>query len=256
MYTIAQTLLYETVYSPFRGDQVCENGRAWDKWQISTLFAACFTCFRTACAFQRQFIEWKHLVIESLPLQCWNKRFLTRVNGLSVIGHSKVFIDCMNKNVHCRTTILGIFYQSVWEIRLVAPENMSSLKRWCVHPTRHRDDTRIGLRPSHPEGHHPISAELARNLQEQWGRSIGTTEITLREGDRLCKVCFYTERARFDKLYQNEADSMDCGDEGSVEDLHEASEDSFLSSKGEQLTIKEKLNRILQLLDISPIVDL
>ena len=53
----------------------------------------------------------------------------------------------------------------------------------------------------HPQGHHPISAQLARNMQTQYTRSIRMKKISLKEGDRLCKLCYSRERARFNKLY-------------------------------------------------------
>ena len=90
---------------------------------------------------------------------------------------------------------------------------MSLLKSWCVHPTRHMNDMKLGLRPSRPRGHHPISAELARNLQARWSRPIGMTKIIVREGDLLCKVCYHRERDRFNKLYRTESESIGCGDD-------------------------------------------
>ena len=37
---------------------------------------------------------------------------------------------------------------------------MPGLMKWCAHPTRYVNDTKVGKRPSHPKGHHPISAQL------------------------------------------------------------------------------------------------
>ena len=90
---------------------------------------------------------------------------------------------------------------------------MPGSKKWCAHPTRHVNDTKIGRRPSHPQGHHPISAQLARNIQTQYCRSIGMKKIYLKEGDRLCKICYYRERARFDKLYSSQGESMEIDDQ-------------------------------------------
>ena len=99
-------------------------------------------------------------------------------------------------------------------------------KKWCAHPTRHLNDTKIGRHPLHPQGHHPISAQLARNMQIQYTRSIGMKKISLKEGDRLCKICCYRERARFDKLYSSQGESMDICDKEVQED-----EDSIDASK-------------------------
>ena len=49
---------------------------------------------------------------------------------------------------------------------------MPGLKKWCAHPTRHVNATKVGKHPSHPKGHHPKSAQIARNIQTQYGRSI------------------------------------------------------------------------------------
>ena len=80
---------------------------------------------------------------------------------------------------------------------------MPGSKKWCAHPTRHMNDTKAGKHPSYLQGHYPISAQLARNIQTQYSRSIGMKKISLKEGDRLCKTCYYRERARFNKLYSN-----------------------------------------------------
>ena len=77
---------------------------------------------------------------------------------------------------------------------------MTDSKKQCVHPTRHVNDTSIGRRQSHPRGHHPIFAQLARNIKTQYSRSIGMKKTSLNEGDRLCKAFYYRELARFDKL--------------------------------------------------------
>ena len=155
---------------------------------------------------------------------------------------------------------------------------MSGLKKWCVHPTRHMNDTRIGRRPSHPQGHHPISAQLARNMQAQYSRSIGMSKISLKEGDLLCKVCYYRERARFDKLYSSQAESMDIGDEeekeqqdatnitsniiedeieeeNEEEDVDDEADESFYPPREQQETNKQILNKVFQLIGITPITD-
>ena len=85
---------------------------------------------------------------------------------------------------------------------------MPGLKKWCAHPTRHVNDTKLGKCPSPPQGRHPILAQLARNIQTQYSRSIGMKQISLKEGDRLCKSCFYREPARNDKLYSSRGESM------------------------------------------------
>ena len=90
---------------------------------------------------------------------------------------------------------------------------MPSSKRWCAHPSRHLNDTKIGRSPSHPQGYHPISVQLTRNMQTQYTRSRGMKKISLKEGDRLCKICYYSERARFDKLYSSQGESMEICDE-------------------------------------------
>lgn len=155
---------------------------------------------------------------------------------------------------------------------------MSASNNWCAHPIRHKDDTTIGRRPSHPEGHYPISAQLARNMQAQYRRSIGMSKVVLREGDCLCEVCYHGERARFDKLYPGQAESMECGDEDcqtqqndsnvtknssddgmeeeSDERLSEDSDDSASTSKAEQQISKETLNGVFRLLGVSPIIDM
>jgi hypothetical protein len=151
---------------------------------------------------------------------------------------------------------------------------MPGLKKWCAHPTRHINDTKVGKRPSHPHGHHPISAHLARNIQTQYGRSIGMKKISLKEGDRLCTTCFYRERARFDKLYSSRGDSMDMeyrtieDNDDSIdisknisenllnEDSEDNDDDSFYPPEEERKKNKQKLNTIFELLGISAIADM
>ncbi|CAF2229273.1 unnamed protein product [Rotaria magnacalcarata] len=97
---------------------------------------------------------------------------------------------------------------------------MHSSKKWCAHPTRHLNDTKTGRRPSHPQGHHPISAPLANNMQKQYTRSIGMKKISLKEGDRLCKICYYRELARFEKLYSSPGESMEICDKEVQDDKY------------------------------------
>ena len=155
---------------------------------------------------------------------------------------------------------------------------MPGSKKWCAHPTRHVNDTKIGRRPSHPQGHHPISAQLARNIQTQYCRSIGMKKIYLKEGDRLCKICYYRERARFDKLYSSQGESMEIDDQeidenvGSMDisnnisentleeddedDIDDSSDDSFYPPGEEQEKNKQILSSIFDLLGISSIIDM
>ncbi|CAM4796483.1 unnamed protein product [Rotaria magnacalcarata] len=49
-------------------------------------------------------------------------------------------------------------------------------------------------------------------MQKQYTRSIGMKKISLKEGDRLCKICYYRERARFEKLYSSQGESMEICD--------------------------------------------
>ena len=86
---------------------------------------------------------------------------------------------------------------------------MPGLNKWCAHPTRHVNDTKVGNRPSHPKGNHSISAQLARNIQTQYSSSIGMRKMLLKEGDRLCTTCYDRERGGFDKLYSSRGESMD-----------------------------------------------
>ena len=130
----------------------------------------------------------------------------------------------------------------------------------------------------HPQGHHSISVQLARNMQTQYTRSIGMKKISLKEGDRLCKICYYRERARFDKLYSIQGESMEICDEEVQEDEDsidasrnmieseleednecdpdESNDDCFHSSAEEQKKNKQTLNSIFELLGISPITDM
>ena len=155
---------------------------------------------------------------------------------------------------------------------------MPCLKKWCAHPTRHVNDTKLEKCPSHPQSRHPISAQLARNIQTQYSRSIGMKKISLKEGDRLCKTCFYRERARFDKLYSSRSESMDMeyqaieDNEDSIDTFKNTSEnlldedsednnddndnDSFYPPEEEQKKNKQTLNTIFELLGISPIADM
>ncbi|CAF1405622.1 unnamed protein product [Rotaria magnacalcarata] len=89
---------------------------------------------------------------------------------------------------------------------------MPDSKKWCIHPTRHVNDTSIGRRPSHPRGHHPISTQLVGNIKTQYSRSIGMKKTSLNEGDHLCKACYCRELARFDKLYSRQSESMEIYD--------------------------------------------
>ena len=35
----------------------------------------------------------------------------------------------------------------------------------------------------------------------------------LKEGDRLCKICYYRERTRFNQLYSNQSESVEIDDQ-------------------------------------------
>ena len=122
---------------------------------------------------------------------------------------------------------------------------------------------------------------LARNMQAQYSRSIGTSKIRLNEGDLLCKACFYRERARLDSILSNPTDNMeidetndlqhdlddntrdtidvnmhwdDAEDEG--ENAEDDSEECFYPpEETQQKSNKQKLNSIFELLGISSIVD-
>ena len=155
---------------------------------------------------------------------------------------------------------------------------MPGLKKWCAHPTRHVNDTKVGKCPSYPKGYHPISAQLARNIQTQYGRSIGMKKISLKEGDRLCTTCYDRERGRFDKLYSSRGESMDMeyhsieDNEDSIDTSKNTSEslleednedndndnndDSFYPPGEEQKQTKQILNTIFELLGITPIADM
>ncbi|CAF1651277.1 unnamed protein product [Adineta ricciae] len=153
---------------------------------------------------------------------------------------------------------------------------MFQRKKWCAHPTRHRHDTKIGQRPSHPIGHHPISDQLARNIQTYYRRSIGMSKIFVKQGDRLCKMCYYHERDRFEQIYsyqfeQKETDddqneetdsqySMDIsstsGEETQDEESDGTNNDSVYSAREERANYKRTLDSIFQLLDITKIIDI
>ena len=144
------------------------------------LLAACFTCSRTTEWHECPFCQPAQSITELIPLWRRNIRSTERAYRRTLTSRWKVSIDR-----YSRTTILGIFYRIASKIRLVALTNMSQLKRWCVHPTRHMNDTRLGLRPLHARDHHPTSAESARNLHARWSRSTGMTKI-IREKVIFC----------------------------------------------------------------------
>ena len=156
---------------------------------------------------------------------------------------------------------------------------MTGAKKWCVHPVRHMNATKVGCRPSHPVGQYSISAQLARNMQTQYTRSIGTSKIRFNEGDLLCKVCFHNERGRLGSILAEAMDNMEIddtehfqpdtnedtrdtidvsmhwnSDEHDTEDAASDSEESFSGSDEENLN-KATLNRIFGLLGITPIED-
>ncbi len=128
---------------------------------------------------------------------------------------------------------------------------MPGTKNLCVHPIRHRNDRRIGRRPSHPQG------------------------------DRLCKLCYCRERARYDELYPSQCEPMKINDDGEEEaeeeqesiditpdqiddEIEEESEeeedddesdDSSYSTKEEHQINKETLDSIFALLGSAKIID-
>ena len=138
------------------------------------------------------------------------------------------------------------------------------------------NDTRIERRSSHPLSHHPISAQLAKNIQAQYSCSIGMKTISLKEGDELCMACYYRKRARFDKLYSSQDEAMELVDqtikenehsidaskyisedemeEDSKEDIDDKNDDCYYPPGEEQKQNKQILYSIFELLGISPII--
>ena len=54
-------------------------------------------------------------------------------------------------------------------------------------------------------------------MQRQYSRSIGTSKIPLKEGELLCKVCFYRERVRLNSLVLEPTDNMEIDESDDVE---------------------------------------
>ena len=90
---------------------------------------------------------------------------------------------------------------------------MSDSKKWCTHLTRHVNHIRSRRQPPHPLGYRPISAQLARNIQVRYSRTIVMKKISLRKGGRFCKTCYYHERTRFNKIYLSQGESMEVDDQ-------------------------------------------
>ena len=146
--------------------------------------------------------------------------------------------------------------------------NMFQRKKWCAHPTRHRHETKIGQRPSHPTGHHPMSDQLAWNIRTYYRRSIGMSKISVKKGDRLCKTCYHHERNRFDLLYSYQVEPMETdsqysmdisstsGEESGDEESDGTNNDSIYSAREERANYKQTLDNIFQLLDITKIIDM
>jgi hypothetical protein len=144
---------------------------------------------------------------------------------------------------------------------------------------RHVNATKIGPRPSHPVGHHPISARLARNMRHRYRPAFGTSKVHFQEGDLLCKVCFSRESARIDPMRSAQTETMDVGEdsaqidqaddsrdtidvsmnwddnEDDTPDGSDDSQESFRAPGEESKASKQTLNGIFELLGIAPITD-
>lgn len=75
------------------------------------------------------------------------------------------------------------------------------LIRWCAHPTRHINCTKIGYKTTHPKGKRIVKNKLAYYIQTQYRRSIGSTKVTIKEGDYLCTSCYELENNKMNKKY-------------------------------------------------------
>jgi hypothetical protein len=91
---------------------------------------------------------------------------------------------------------------------------MSGSRRWCAHPLRHKDASKTGRSPSHPQGKYLIQAPLAGFLNRAYVDTTTELKRTTFGEKYLCTRCFEYEMARF----QNTAISSDAEEVADSED--------------------------------------
>ena len=70
---------------------------------------------------------------------------------------------------------------------------------WCPHPTRHRNCTKVGCKPTHPKGKRAVRKKLAKYMETQYRRLIGGARIIIKEDDYLCTGCYNFENNKMNK---------------------------------------------------------
>ena len=81
------------------------------------------------------------------------------------------------------------------------------LVRWSAHSTRHSNCTKVGCKANHPKCKRVVRQKLASFIQTQYRRSIGSTKIKIKEGDRLCTGCYNFENNKMNKKYGTSQES-------------------------------------------------
>ena len=167
------------------------------------------------------------------------------------------------------------------------------LVRWCAHPYRHENCTKIGRAVSHPRGQRQVKKRLAGFVCDRYRRNIGGSKVSVKETDYFCSTCYNFEHNQMikrqgstnkinDRVYDNIIDSYITNqtlpneendvsdyqraaandDEEEEEEEEEEEDDTTDTATDDSIELQcsrsesiKLLNKVFSLLNIEPIHD-
>ena len=150
------------------------------------------------------------------------------------------------------------------------------LVRWCAHPIRHSNYTKVGCKTNHPKRKGVMRQKLASFIQTRYRSSIGNAKIKIKEDDHLCTRYYNFENNKVDKKYgasqvsnediaeivdgkniQLDVDSnLDSVDEEMNLSINASASNSPIKYQSSQTQALNLLNAMFDLLSIDRIVDM
>ncbi|CAF0925691.1 unnamed protein product [Rotaria sordida] len=69
----------------------------------------------------------------------------------------------------------------------------SKLVKWCAHPSRHKNCTKVDRSINHPKGKRSVRTRLANSICKRYRRIIGDTKVIIKGSDYLYNTCYNFE---------------------------------------------------------------